>query len=990
MGTHNPKKPPMTKQPSTTTTIKPTNLRIINKETRDKAIENISRKKDWDNFLKFCLKGEEIELSEVSQQIDSIEATRETTKEEQKVKSNLYKQYHKLKEQIHQYKNKITKNDQEIAKLEENWKVLRANIAPKGPYTKNLKMKIEKPPIIERMKNGLTLTQRNKTKEKEEKKKENNDIDHQLLDKISNEYIKDKKAFNDIPTVELRIKQLIQQQQISSDTEQTKKISNLLLSYEIQNKYLLQLLVENDRKNNAFQRNRPGDEQNPIQIDIDEQSMMSGIIYDSDNKNIGDKNDPDKSSPISKTDVNQEKQNISNNKRKGTPSMTTSPSRKHKIDNPYTTNQKIPGNKNDEFKTAQDLMKRNGNSTHQQDYQSIRLRVQFKINKKEKESLKNNLQDVLYQIMYYAKIYDNKASLLPWKTNSEKKPLNGDEVKLHNEDTLFEYIDAPNKELKSGNTFYQNGIHIKTDITILKFIDKWNNGKYNKDLPIEIKKNWIAAKPAEMQNYSEAYEIGFFMGTIERGDYTTFQKSLQEKYGKEVELSYQLINQQGITSKIWENARKTAEADFPNPMSKEHKRVKFSNAPSALVMYTTDVNKTRQIRSAVMKEYGRLKNGLWPEIEDGSRSRFIPLLPGYINNKKLFQNIKENLWTQSCMKAGDITFDLQLKDIHQPKDYLEGKTLEQVIHGITSKDRKGFPIFKHITRKWDKDTTKNELEIVVASCMIQEATIFMKGMRNNLVKKYGNKIIDHFNHDFPQYIPKRKMENKAFTSNLIESEKEYNDLMTSFCEKDKYTEILIEGMSIIKLNKEEKFENTQVTITSELPDTSTKGIKDKNKKEVPSMKSSQKQNLKNNITNDEIMSNIEKLDYAEWDDITVTNESTVVKAANEKEKNKVAKTMKKLKITTNEIEKWKNKNWDRYDKMIESHEQNEYNIIKIIVEEIMKDRHEKYKREKEENIMEHLMTISEENDINIDQDEIPIYQNEAEGTGTPTWIDESN
>ena len=143
-------------------------------------------------------------------------------------------------------------------------------------------------------------------------------------------------------------------------------------------------------------------------------------------------------------------------------------------------------------------------------------------------------------------------------------------------------------------------------------------------------------------------------------------------------------------------------------------------------------------------------------------------------------------------------------------------------------------------------------------------------------------------------------------------------------------------------------------------------------------------------TKEELMSNIKKSEYAAWEEITIVNDSPTIKAVNEKEKNKVMMTMKKLKITLNEIEKWKNKNWERYDKMIESRTFDEYNIIKVIVEEIIKDRKKQYERDKEENIMEHLMTISEENDKMDDSMEIDnTDQNSAEEIGTPECINES-
>ena len=476
------------------------------------------------------------------------------------------------------------------------------------------------------------------------------------------------------------------------------------------------------------------------------------------------------------------------------------------------------------------------------------------------------------------------------------------------------------------------------------------------------------------------------MGTTERGVYTTFQKAIQAKYGKEIELSYQLINQRGITPKIWENARKIAESDFPNAGSREHKRIKFAHAPSALILYTSDKQKARQIRSNVMKEYGRLKNGLWPMIEDGSRTRFIPLLPGFIGNKKLFQNIKDNLWTQACTKAGDVTFDIQLNDIYEPKEYLENLSMEQVIHGIPSVSKKGLPLFKHISRKWTKNYNESQIEVVVSSTLTQEATKYMRGLRNNLVRKYGNKVLSHLCDDAKLQYENKGIKKQINKTNLIETEKEYDDLMQSFSEVDKFTEILIEGMSMVELDGKKRDETPN--LVNELENIHNDTPKDETKQSDTLTKEGNVTNQES--TKEELMSNIKKSEYAAWEEITIVNDSPTIKAVNEKEKNKVMMTMKKLKITLNEIEKWKNKNWERYDKMIESRTFDEYNIIKVIVEEIIKDRKKQYERDKEENIMEHLMTISEENDKMDDSMEIDnTDQNSAEEIGTPECINES-
>ena len=45
-------------------------------------------------------------------------------------------------------------------------------------------------------------------------------------------------------------------------------------------------------------------------------------------------------------------------------------------------------------------------------------------------------------MMHCAKMVDTKCVLLPWKKNDTSKPLNGIELKLMDESTLYKYADT--------------------------------------------------------------------------------------------------------------------------------------------------------------------------------------------------------------------------------------------------------------------------------------------------------------------------------------------------------------------------------------------------------------------------------------------------------------------------------------------------------------------------------------------------------------------
>ena len=127
-------------------------------------------------------------------------------------------------------------------------------------------------------------------------------------------------------------------------------------------------------------------------------------------------------------------------------------------------------------------------------------------------------------------------------------------------------------------------MRISTNMSVYEFTEKWSNQKYNKKTQSPFSK-WMSIKPAEMQKSDIAFPIGYFAGTSERGDYDTIAQNISKHTGVKAEISYQIVRQRGVSNEIWNFATEAALKDFPNPASKEHKRVKFSNAPLALVIY---------------------------------------------------------------------------------------------------------------------------------------------------------------------------------------------------------------------------------------------------------------------------------------------------------------------------------------------------------------------------------------------------------------------
>ena len=141
---------------------------------------------------------------------------------------------------------------------------------------------------------------------------------------------------------------------------------------------------------------------------------------------------------------------------------------------------------------------------------------------------------------------------------------------------IMQYVDMSMKEdnLKKDKVYYQNGMRIRTRETLYTMIEKWNSKKHQLKTTNEFITH-TALKQAEMQNSDDAYPVGYMLGTTEQGIYTTTNNQIQELLGATFEVSYQIINQKGVSSKIWEMTKEKATEQFPNPYGKEHKRLKF-------------------------------------------------------------------------------------------------------------------------------------------------------------------------------------------------------------------------------------------------------------------------------------------------------------------------------------------------------------------------------------------------------------------------------
>lgn len=464
--------------------------------------------------------------------------------------------------------------------------------------------------------------------------------------------------------------------------------------------------------------------------------------------------------------------------------------------------QAISGNITSTNKTPND-------SIEKENRRCIRIRFQFKatnipVGKTFAEQIKQKLHD----IMICSKEIDPTNELLAWKENSCAVPLHGKEILLIGNDMIKEYVAAPKKLecLTRDKMYYHFGLRIRTIKPVKSFTEQWNNNKYNMTSKYPILQ-WVAMRPSEMQISSTAYAVGYFIGSSERGEYQTLNNEIKLLHtNTKVEASYQTINQDKVSSVLWDRANRRVESEGTSPTSKQARMIKYKFSPTALVVYVDKREHVKDVRRALFDKYGMLEdNNMWPTMPDGSKMLFAPILRGSLTDETI-NDLIDSMDLQIAMKADEVLMDIKIKNIHEQQNYFNGHSLEYLIHQATIKidETTDIPIFKRICRKWMIDTSNVQYQVAVQGQMIEVAGKYIEGLQIKLTKEYGPNADNHFREE--KIYQKKGLgedRNEAYTGkrNNEEEDPEMEQRINNNKGGGNYGKVMLTGMHLLQIKE---------------------------------------------------------------------------------------------------------------------------------------------------------------------------------------------
>jgi hypothetical protein len=352
---------------------------------------------------------------------------------------------------------------------------------------------------------------------------------------------------------------------------------------------------------------------------------------------------------------------------------------------------------------------------------------------------------VAKELLAYAKEIAPEVMMLPWNEHSGLGPIQEEDLvnPKNYMDTIKHYFHKPTYvTMLPGTPAYGIGVRFSVNSDKYEFLNKWNMKKR------EYKLNNRAAYTitlAPMQNSPTAFIIGIAVGSSENQDFELLNDRLEQATGiKGIEASYQNIHQSGITPEFWKMANNKASKSNSDRMSKEYLRTKYSWAPNGLAIYVPRREMVNAARKIMLRLYGKTVEGNDPVWPDGSSMRFLPIKGTAIKSDKTKEVIRKRLAFHIWLKANEISIATDMVNIHQSIDAFEGKTFSEIVLQATSKDGKN-RFFTHFNRTWNLDPTKESWAIAVKTQYAEEATHYIRNVRDHLFDKYGPEV-DHFFH----------------------------------------------------------------------------------------------------------------------------------------------------------------------------------------------------------------------------------------------------
>lgn len=367
------------------------------------------------------------------------------------------------------------------------------------------------------------------------------------------------------------------------------------------------------------------------------------------------------------------------------------------------------------------------------------FQVRLNFSYKPRTTTKGDVKRVATELLQIAMMADDKALLMPWQDQEDGDygPINLEDMmnpkSFINE--ITQYIHKPRYvNLVPGQTAYKMGVRFTISVPRIQFLRRWNSLKQHIK---ETRKSFYSVSFAPMQYSSESYLIGIAAGSSEEQDTELINQRLSEVTGIQgIEVSFQNVNQIGITNEFWKMANEKAEATMAYRNSREYLRCKYKWAPNAIAIYVPKAGMVTEARKTMIRMFGKETGKGDPRWPDGTRMRFLPLKNGVIHSERTRAIVKKRLAYHIWLKAHDRIKMTNFKNIHSGSEIFGGFTFSEKVLSLANESERDTLILRHFKRGWSNNPNKETWLMALNPDNVSQANEFLRNIYDKMKETY--------------------------------------------------------------------------------------------------------------------------------------------------------------------------------------------------------------------------------------------------------------
>ena len=315
------------------------------------------------------------------------------------------------------------------------------------------------------------------------------------------------------------------------------------------------------------------------------------------------------------------------------------------------------------------------------------------------------IREVIIHLIKRGKYVDNKFAINPYFAGTNLPTIKKPEDVPWNTQALKAYLPHQYQRTTKLRQGRNGGFRINATFTIPppEFLHLWEaSRKEHAKIP------YITLKKTPMQDLEVYFTVGYFINSSEKQCIDQLREGLAKEANMKIGMDFKpAALDKASLDQFWKAAKEKAGGN-----SKEM----FKRAPLVMQAYAASREMARDAADQFYKSYGQqTAEGSYPRMPDGSRMRFVPA--AHFLDMKSRPTARGMMTRQIWMQSNTVNAPIPIVDPFQRFEAHGNKTMNELLLDLQCKEKDDEPYFRHLTRKWTREYSDDQFEVVINTNM---------------------------------------------------------------------------------------------------------------------------------------------------------------------------------------------------------------------------------------------------------------------------------